>query len=196
MARRRKGYTTFKNKCKKARTLITEGRILSIDPALGTGESMPGYAVYKSSKLDESGSLFYDAETAAEGLRALRKFLCEIGPVDVLVVEELRGNMVHPHLHWVVGVIVEAVEAKLVLECPIALWKRLAKEDPHYSKSDEEDAKKFAETIIKLAEGSYPCEVRSGTPASSRRRRKTTGRPSKRSKRSSASRRTKKRSKR
>lgn len=205
MTRRRRGYASFRKKCERAKTLVTEGKVLAVDPALGTGESMPGYAVYIKGVLDESGSLFYDAETATEGLRALRKFVTEIGPVDVLVVEELRGVMVHPHLHWVVGVLVEAVEAQLVLECPIPLWKRLAKEDPHYVKSDEADAKKLGETVVKLAEGSYPCEVATRScaggrpcakPASSRRPRKTTGPRSVRSKRSSGSRRTKKRSKR
>lgn len=174
--------------------------MLCVDPALGTGDSNAGYAWVIGGELEEAGEFHYNPKDTADALRLFRRHVKSFGPVDVLVVEELRGSMVHPHLHWVVGVLVEAVQHDHLIKLPIPLWKAEAKLDPDYVKTDEGDARCFATTVLNLAKGVSIWEGAVGRasarPGSSQPRPKTTGPRSGRSKRSSASRRTKKRSKR
>lgn len=137
---------------------VLGGRVVCIDPATGS-TSQPGYAVLEHGELVRSGVLKIDRRLGiARRLKALADQLLDEGLAlpELLVVERLRGRMVHPHLHWAVGVIVATLDPEAIIELPIPLWKAVARADTTYAKSDEADACAFGQTVIYLVRGLDP----------------------------------------
>jgi hypothetical protein len=129
---------------------VLAGTLLAIDPASGKA-SMPGYALFQNGQMRERGTIEIDSNLPVQQ-RLSELYECvraEFGTgIDLLVVERLRGNMVHPSLHWSTGVVVAACGGPPVLEVPIECWKSLAKVKPGYTKADDQDAELIGETVI------------------------------------------------
>lgn len=180
------GAVKFKRDVQRYKQAFLAGTVLYIDPASG-GTSQPGWAYTEGGVLIDSGVLQLVKSDIATRLLDLFAQLSypqfKYGAPDLLVIEELRGRMVHPYLHWSAGVSVTAIDAEAVLEIPIVCWKAFAAADPEYTKSDEEDARAFAHTCLALARGERPPERVAGRVGSSHRaaaaaRRKRTKRKS------------------
>ncbi len=149
-----KKTTAFRRKVERHADLLLTGTLLAIDPASGSS-SMPGYAFFKGGVLVECGVIKIEynnkpQQRLASLAECVRR---EFSAVDVLVVEELRGNKVHPVLHWATGVIVASVKSSLFLEIPISLWKAWSKTQGDYEKSDDQDALMIGQTTLALARG-------------------------------------------
>jgi hypothetical protein len=175
-----KGRATFYKRVKQHADLLANGRVLCIDPATGS-TSQPGWALYVGGRCVRSGVLNLPGRApVADRLRALRTQLQALDPgaLDVLVLEELRGSMVHAHLHWAAGVVAEALHAEVLLEIPIPVWKAVAAADPRYTKGDEADARAFGEALVALARGSAPERGTAATRGWKRTKRGRTGRAS------------------
>lgn len=141
--------------------------MLAVDPASG-GTSDPGFAYAVGGRIVESGIIPLDRGRRVEHrLRQLYLALFQLyaGKVDILVVERLRGRMVPAQLTWSVGVIMAATcvvdlrddgsglpaKQPVALELPISTWKRYAKADPDYTKTDENDARMIMTALLALA---------------------------------------------
>lgn len=127
---------------------ILKGSILAIDPA---SKSL-GYAVTKKGKVVDQGTIQLDARAPInERLKDIVRILQKDGEYSILAVEMIRGRMAHVYLTWSVGAVIGSAKAPVLIEIPIPAWKALAKIDPDYTKSDDADAAKLAETLIALA---------------------------------------------
>ena len=110
---------------------------------------MPGWAVYHKGKLVGSGTIAIPGgQPVQDRLSFLYKHLAKQSP-DVLVVERIRGSRAHEFLHWAVGVTVAATCPLVVLEIPIATWKKRA--GKNHVKSDENDAKAMGQAVVDIA---------------------------------------------
>jgi hypothetical protein len=152
---------------------------LCIDPALGRGVSKPAFALFRDGTEQQSGVFRVRLDSTQECLRQLfwtvRDFVEEhLDEPFVLVIEELRGSMVHCHLHWAAGTIVAAACPTMVVELPICFWKAQAKTDPKYRKGDIADAIQFGKTIMALVaeQGTLAPRVRRKRAAKRRRGRR------------------------
>lgn len=124
------------------------GHLLAIDPA---SKSL-GWASFMCGKLKDSGTICV-AGSAHRRLRALYDELQDQfheAPC-VLAIEKIRGRGSSHVLVWSVGVIQTAIRTSLVYEVPINFWKVLAKLDPDYSKTDENDAIKIGQVLVTMA---------------------------------------------
>lgn len=153
--------------------------VLCIDPALGRGASKPAFALFRDGVLHSSGLFKIRPDSTQECLRqlfwAVRDFVEEhLDAPFVLVIEELRGKMVHAHLHWAAGTIVAAACPTLVVELPICFWKAYSVTDPKYRKGDIADAIQFGKTILALtSETSVAPAVRVRRKRVAKRRRRS-----------------------
>ncbi len=146
-------YNTFYAKMRRHKALVLGGRMLCIDPATGA-TSNPGWALSEAGVIVASGEIKgLKGETPVRLAQLFRILSTEpqFQDIDVLVVELLRGKMVAAQLHWSVGVIVAAVPATVLCECPIPVWKQAAKAHPEYRKTDEWDAKMMGHAAIEIA---------------------------------------------
>ena len=145
------GYASFVKKVQANAELLLTGRFVAIDPASG-GTSMPGYSVYQATQRVEGGVLQVNSALSPElRLAELYDLMAEaFKDVDLVVIEELKGSMVRPTLHWSVGVAVTAIR-KPYIQVPINYWKALAKETEGYEKADDADADMIGQTVIELA---------------------------------------------
>ena len=133
-----------------AKQILTT-KLLAVDPASGK-TSKPGYAYYEAGKLLESGVI--DVPVGNTGHRLADLYSCvarEFTGIDILVVEQLRGPKISPVLHWATGVTVAAVNAPILYELPIYVWKAWAKTLPDYTKADDQDARAIGDSILALA---------------------------------------------
>ncbi len=150
------GAVKFVKDVRRLASTFLTGTVVYIDPASG-GSSQPGWAYSEGGVLLASGVLKIGKDHITNRLVDLYDQLSyplfKYGAPDLLVVEELRGRMVHPFLHWSVGVTVVALTAEAVLEIPITCWKAFAEADADYTKGDEADARAFAHTCLALARG-------------------------------------------
>ncbi len=171
------GYRqTYFNKIWKHRDAILSGRVLGIDPATGA-TSNPGWALMVAGEIIDSGEIAGLKGSTPERLRQLFERLsgpefAHLQPVDVLLVEMLRGSMVHVALHWSVGVIVTALPAEIICETPIQVWKCVSRADSTYTKTDANDARCFCTTALLVASGLGPA---AGAPAPAGRQRRKRG---------------------
>jgi hypothetical protein len=144
--------TQFRNKIKKHKDKILNGRILAIDPASGS-TSHPGWALFERGELIGTGSVQLDSKLPIQGrLNALFKLVSEgIGqpPPDVLIMEEIRGSMAHAFLFWACGVIAAACGKSELIEEPVSFWSAVVPNG--YVKSDETDAVYIGLTAILIA---------------------------------------------
>lgn len=167
----------FRQALKQHSKAVLNGSMLCVDPASG-GSSQPGWAYYLGGELQESGVLQLCSGTIQDRLVDLSHKLgysqFKWHAPELLVVEELRGRMVHRYLHWSVGVIVSQLDPEALLEIPVAVWKESAKANPDYEKSDEADARAFGEacvTYCRTAGVGGGMGASSSTPAVPRRKR-------------------------
>ena len=131
----------FATKCRKYREILHSKRFLSVDPSSG-GSSNPGWAIYEAGILKKSGEITLDKKIPVQiRLASITEALyniCDGQTPEILVIEKIRGNRVHSHLHWSVGAILSAVPAPVVLECPVKSWQQIC--PAGYQKTDESDA--------------------------------------------------------
>jgi Holliday junction resolvasome RuvABC endonuclease subunit len=127
---------------------ILHSTVLAIDPASG-GTSDPGFAFFRASQLVANGTLpLRTMGSVQHRLRFLYSALRQY-QADVLVIEQIRGVRTHEYLHWSVGVSVAAVAPAVLIEMPVATWKKLAGD--HHQKSDKADALAIGQALIHLA---------------------------------------------
>lgn len=143
---------------------VLEGHLLSIDPSSGSTNSLPGYAIWKKGKLEDSGVLEIAPsnyinvrlQRIADSLRN------EFAVPDVLVIENIpprvgfgKGPL---SLHRSVGAIMSAVRCQPIIEVAPISWRKYIPEG--YKKTDENDAIMFGYTVIatamKLKQGTVP----------------------------------------
>lgn len=130
---------------------------LVVDPSSGSKDSMPGYAVIKRGEICANGVIKLNPkQPVQERLRELHaavKLLVAEHNVTVLAVERIRGRMAHVYLTWACGTVVAAGGQKIqhVVEVPIPVWKRYAREMWDYTKGDAADAKIMAVTLLRGA---------------------------------------------
>jgi hypothetical protein len=134
--------------CTSYNSEILGDHLLAIDPS----SKSVGWASFMSGVLRESGTLC----VAGSPHRRLRAIYDELvakfsEAPSVLAIEKIRGRGSSHILVWSVGVIQTAVRTSLVYEVPINFWKVLAKEDPEYSKTDQNDAVKIGQVLIAMA---------------------------------------------
>ncbi len=144
----------------KYHKLVTQGRVLSIDPSIGSTSSMPGWAVYQAGELQESGTLRIEVVESIpirlqELARQMRELIRQYQP-DILVYEEIPaqrhggGNAVaHASLLKAVGVILSIPGPTSWLGIYPKSWKRLARAS--YKKGDEEDACEIGYCVYEVA---------------------------------------------
>lgn len=132
---------------------IRSGTLLAIDPASGS-DSLPGFALFHAGELQTSGTIALNKKASIQQrLAVVYEKVAAISPAapDVLVIELLRGKMVHWNLQRSAGVAIAASRAPVLIECPILVWKALAKTDHKYVKGDQADAEKLGQSVIALA---------------------------------------------
>jgi hypothetical protein len=147
-----KKYEPFRRAVAKHSSLILSGTLLAIDPASGKS-SMPGYALFVGGQLKEHGTIEITPSKAPE-VRLLELYEClreDFKGIDVLAVEQLRGNRVQPVVHASVWFTRAAIMAGAVIEVPISYWKALAKVSEGYEKSDDLDAAMIGGTVVEVA---------------------------------------------
>jgi hypothetical protein len=169
---------TYYAKVRKHAAKVLEGRMLCVDPATGA-TSDPGWALFEAGVKVASGTV--------SGLRGetpvrLQQLFWQLHgdarfhPLDILVVEQLRGGMVAAQLHWSTGVIVAALPAEVMCEIPIKVWRAVAKADPTWTKGDEADACAFGAAMVAVASGLDRVDGARDVPRGQRSKRKTAGR--------------------
>lgn len=134
------------------REKLLTGKILSIDPSIGSQSSMPGYAVFVEGKLVASGLIPVDRrKSTEERLQQLAKWVSSLGGVyDLLLIENVQfGMRRNSSLLLAAGALMGASSAPLVIQVPPAFWKPRTGED--YIKGDERDAIEIGRVCIAYA---------------------------------------------
>ncbi|MHA0110699.1 hypothetical protein ACXYUI_26560, partial [Klebsiella pneumoniae] len=101
---------------------LVYGTVFALDPASG-GTSQPGFAVFHASEFQESGTIALPQGSPIQTrLAVLHALLSKITPVpaDVFVLERIRGQMAHQHLHWACGTSLAASRTNKVIEVPVS----------------------------------------------------------------------------
>lgn len=146
----------FRKAVSKSKDLILTGRVVSIDPASGSS-SMPGWALFESGQLIESGTIKLDSSEPVQTrlntmFYALSQGLGHLPP-DVVIMEEIRGKMAHAYLMWACGVSAAAFAHATLLELPVSFWKAILPNG--YSKADDTDAVYIGLAAIMIAKECY-----------------------------------------
>ena len=139
---------------------LIEGQVISIDPSVGSSNSMPGWAVYRAGELIKSGTFLIPlSKSLPERLRFLGRMmvrLYEQYPPDVLIHEEIPaqrhgfGNAeAHASLLKALGVILSVPGPQHHVGIYPISWKNQVSEN--YVKSDEGDAIEIGQIVIDLA---------------------------------------------
>lgn len=152
-----KGQAAFYAAVRKWAPRLLTARVVVVDPSTGA-TSRPGWAIIEGGAIVASGTLPIESGGLVTRLLDLWRQLRDtigVGPT-VLVIEKLRGSMVHASLHWAAGVTVAALEPNHVIEIPICVWKAAASQDATYAKGDEADARAMARACLLLAAGAAP----------------------------------------
>jgi hypothetical protein len=129
--------------------LVLKGRVLSIDPSIGSTSSMPGWAVYDSGELIDSGIVTIEVSNdIPDRLQQLHfgiRKLMQTWEPDILVYEDIPaqrhggGNAVaHASLLKATGAILSVPGPIGFIGLHPLTWKRHVR--PDYRKSDENDA--------------------------------------------------------
>lgn len=140
--------------------LVLKSYILCVDPSTGSSSSLPGYAIYESGKLKESGVIQVPLGASKnKRLYEIRRTLQEEFKVpDILVIEHIQsvlfpGSKMNSDslagLQRGVGAILSAFNVDNVIEVSPVAWKRIIDED--YKKSDEADAVYMGKFVIHKA---------------------------------------------
>jgi hypothetical protein len=144
---------------------VLQGRMLVLDPSVGSWSSQPGYAIYEAGQLVDSGVIDMPTyEARSRRLYYLRRVLQEqfTETFDVVVIEDIpthrfsrgRGGRTFANakaqipLHKAVGVIESIFDAPVLFVSP-ATWHSYAPLD--YIKSDESDAIVMGHAVLQIA---------------------------------------------
>lgn len=159
--------------------LILEGKIISLDPSVGSSSSMPGYAVYDRGEFVCAGVLNIPLgrplpERLHEVARQTRKLYKTHEP-DLVVYEDIPsqryggGNAeAHASLLKAVGAILSLKGPRAFVRAKPIVWKRLARSS--YVKGDAEDAIEMGYITISVAR-----EIARTDPSRSYSKRMATG---------------------
>jgi Holliday junction resolvasome RuvABC endonuclease subunit len=140
--------------------LLVHGKVLAVDPSMGSHSSMPGWALYDAGELIQSGVLDINPdgtkwERLKEVYRQLRNMSLE-HRIDACIYENVpvsahagRSQVSHASLLMAVGVTMSAVDARVFVGIPPIVWKCRASEG--YIKGDEEDARQLGRIVIEMA---------------------------------------------
>lgn len=147
----------------RAVSSVLKGSMLVIDPSSGSSSSMPGYAIFASGELLDSGILTVNAnKELPRRLVDIAKCLREqFSPVNVLVIEDIpvrahgRNATGHASLLKSVGAILSAAQYDQFIEVSPSVWKAYIEKTiaikEKYVKGDEWDAKVIGYCVIDLA---------------------------------------------
>jgi len=163
LSRLSKGTKLFKE-IKDERVCLITGVVLAVDPSCGSISSMPGWAVYSSGQLQDSGTISLPVgETLQLRLQTLAAGLEKIVKVynpDVLVYEDVPAVRFHSSgrtssgsqasLLKAVGVVLAVPIVSAAIGLRPSVWKRLV--SASYTKSDENDAVEMGSIAIKIAQ--------------------------------------------
>ncbi len=152
-----------------ARNELLTGRVLVIDPSIGSNSSMPGYAIFENSKMLEKGILQIETMkrkgTVVPRLRELSHILrTEFDEMyDVLVIEDVPsvwsragGHKAVIPLMKAMGCIIGNVQSKYVVEItPMSWTSRVSKieveKQMKYIKGDDTDAEWIGYVVMQMA---------------------------------------------
>lgn len=148
---------------------LREGVVVAIDPSIGSTSSMPGYAVYRNSKLLTSGIFEItptdDKPTRLRRLVHLLRDLYNQYDPDILVYEELSprrygGGSAHGHasLLKALGAILSVSGPTGSVGLPPTMWTKLKRSG--YVKGDAEDAVEMGWIAIDIASRTEPKKTR------------------------------------
>ena len=151
---------------------ILAGRLLALDPSIGSWSSQPGYAIFEAGCLTDSGVIEMPVGASrSRRLFYLRRTLTEqFGEkFDAVVIEDIPTSRVNRRrgggvyfdakaqvpLHKAVGVIESCFDALTLFVHP-ATWRTYATEEHLNMKArgeptDERDARVMGETVLLLA---------------------------------------------
>ncbi len=131
--------------------------MLAIDPSSG-GSSLPGYSIWESGSLCESGLITVQHHTCAHKRnREIAEIVQNFGPHDILIIEQIRKinagkySILPVKLLWSCGVIGAAANAGEVIEIRPQVWRKYIPEG--YFKSDMNDAVMLGWAAIQIALG-------------------------------------------
>ncbi len=145
------------------------GRVLVIDPSIGSNSSMPGYAIFENKVMLEKGILQIETMkrkgTVVPRLRELSKILREefAEVFDVLVIEDVPsvwsragGHKAVIPLMKAMGCIIGNVQSKYVVEItPMSWTSRVSKieieKQMKYIKGDDTDAEWIGYVVMQMA---------------------------------------------
>ena len=139
---------------------LLQGRVLVIDPSIGSTSSLPGYAIYQEGFLLDSGTIFTGGSHLELWQRARKlgdalRTLCYENDIEVLVYEDIPATSgfnqnAIASLLKAVGVVLSCTSSAHVLGVHPASWKNYAR--PEYQKGDREDAIEIGWVTIALAQ--------------------------------------------
>ena len=138
---------------------ILTGKVLVIDPSIGSNSSSPGWAIYSYGELVDSGSWHVGGSSVELWKRARKlgdyiKFACAMYSFDLLIYEDIPAtssfnqNAVASLLKSV-GVVLSCSRSEYVLGIHPASWRNYVR--PGYKKGDKEDAEEIGHIAISLA---------------------------------------------
>lgn len=132
--------------------ILREGNVLAIDPSSGK-TSPPGYSYWEAGSLLEYGDVKVNsAKPVQQRLGEIVDCLvAEFPSVDVLVIEQIRGQKAQPALQWSIGALLDGFRPPIFIEVPLWSWKAVAKSTPNYTKRDDLDAVMIGSTVMCLA---------------------------------------------
>lgn len=142
-------------------TYLMEGTVVSIDPSIGSTSSMPGYAVYRSGNLVDSGIFEIDPHgTIPERLQKLSYYIRKLyqgWQPDTLVYEDIPAQRygggsnanAHSSLIKAVGTILSVSGPHTYVGLMPISWKKMTRSD--YVKSDIADAEEIGRIAISEA---------------------------------------------
>lgn len=134
------------------RDILMKGKILSIDPSIGSQSSMPGYAVFMDGALVTSGLIPVDRKKSTEDrLQQLSRWIASLGRTyDLMLIENVQfGLRRNSSLLLAAGALMGAASAPVVIQVPPAFWRPRA--GTGYIKGDERDAIEIGRVCIACA---------------------------------------------
>lgn len=142
--------STFTRQVLAHQDRILSGYVLAVDPSSG-GKSMPGYAIYRAGKLEDSGIVEVEPGMPRDRLYEInRSFREDFPEPDVLVIENVQfmpsgtGSAAFGFtkalvsLQRGIGAILSAYPNPKLVEIAPVTWRRFL--PTGYQKSDENDA--------------------------------------------------------
>src|SRR5574343_1157995 len=91
-----KPTTVLYKEVRRLSPILTEGRVISIDPSCGSSSSMPAYAMYEQGKLVMAEEIPLQVEdTLHHRLRQLAEELDKLPTADILIYEEIPAVRFH-----------------------------------------------------------------------------------------------------